>query len=418
MAQVQFRREGLKMSSAPSPAPLLRLRVSPVAERFIRSQHPWVYSDSITDASREGDVGDMAVVYDRKDKFLALGLFDPLSPIRLRVLHAGKPVRADQDWWLNRMRAAKERRSGLFDEAQTNAWRWISGESDGFPGLVLDRYDHTLVLKLYSAVWLPRLEEVVRWIQEVFQPVSLVLRLSRNIQEVARQRWNAAEGCIAGPVPDDVVVFRENGISFEAEVMRGQKTGFYLDQRDNRARVQALAADRDVLNVFSFSGGFSLYAARGGARSVTDVDISKHALDSARRNFALNPALAQVPHHCVQADAFDWLAGHEGERYDLIVCDPPSLARRETDRAGAVGAYRSLVQGCLRHLAPGGILVAASCSAHVSEEEFFGAVTDATTARAVWTELWRARHAPDHPATFPEAQYLKCMALRVERFLR
>lgn len=400
-------------SSSPAPPPLLRLRVTPVAERFIRSQHPWVYSDSISELSREGDIGDLAVVYDRKDKFLALGLYDPMSPIRLRVLHAGKPVRADRTWWIERVRAAQALRTAHFDEAQTNAWRWISGENDGFPGLVLDRYDHTLVLKLYSAVWLPRLEEVVGWIKEVFNPAVLVLRLSRNIQEIAQRRWNVAEGCVLGQTPEEVVVFRENGIRFEAEVMKGQKTGFYLDQRDNRARVQALAQGRDVLNVFSFSGGFSLYAARGGARSVTDLDISKHALDSARRNFALNPAVAGVPHICVQGDAFDWLAGNEGERYDLIVCDPPSLARRETDRTGAIGAYRSLAAGCLRHLRPGGVLVAASCSAHVSEEEFFGAVIDAVGTRTAWTELWRARHAPDHPATFPEAQYLKCLALEV-----
>lgn len=400
------------MSSAPASPPLLRLRVSPPAERFIRSQHPWVYSDSITETSREGDIGDLAVVYDRKDKFLALGLYDPLSPIRLRVLHAGKPVKADREWWLQRVRAAKAKRLEHFDEAQTNAWRWISGENDGFPGLVLDRYDHTLVLKLYSAVWLPRLEEVVSWIREEFNPGTLILRLSRNIQELASKRWGRAEGCIVGTTPEDVVVFRENGIRFEAEVMKGQKTGFYLDQRDNRARVQALAPGRDVLNVFSFSGGFSLYAARGGARSVTDLDISKHALDSARRNFALNPAVAGVPHFCVQADAFEWLAGNERETFDLIICDPPSLARREHDRAGAVSAYRTLAMGCLKHLRPNGVLVAASCSAHVSEEEFFGAVADALHG-CQWTELWRARHAPDHPATFLEAQYLKCMAVQV-----
>lgn len=418
VAKGRFHRDGLGMSSSapassPVPPPLLRLRVSPIAERYIRSQHPWVYSDSIIEASREGDIGDLAVVYDRKDKFLALGLYDPLSPIRLRVLHAGKPVRADRAWWIGRVQAAKDKRVPLFDEFQTNAWRWISGENDGFPGLVLDRYDQTLVLKLYSAVWLPRLEEVLGWIQEVFTPAVLVLRLSRNIQEIAIRRWNVAEGCILGPVPEDVVVFRENGIRFEAEVMKGQKTGFYLDQRDNRARVQALAPGRDVLNVFSFSGGFSLYAARGGARSVTDLDISKHALDSARRNFALNPLVSGVPHTLVQGDAFEWLAAHGDERFDLIVCDPPSLARRETDRTGAIGAYRSLASGCLRHLRPGGILVAASCSAHVNEEEFFGAVIDAVGPRTAWTELWRARHAPDHPAVFPEAQYLKCLALQV-----
>ena len=400
------------MPSDSSPPSLLRLRVSPVAERFIRSQHPWVYSDSIVESNRDGDIGDLAVVYDRKDKFLALGLFDPMSPIRLRVLHAGKPVRADRDWWLNRVRAAKAIRTAHFDESQTNAWRWISGENDGFPGLVLDRYADVLVLKLYSAVWLPRMDEVMDWLRTEFSAHAIVLRLSRNIQAVAKERWNVVEGCLEGET-ENLVVFRENGIQFEAEVLQGQKTGFYLDQRDNRARVQQLAKDCDVLNVFSFSGGFSLYAARGGARSVTDLDISKHALDGAKRNFALNDFAARVHHACVQADAFEWLAANDRERFDLIVCDPPSLARRETDRTGAISAYRNLALGCLRHLTPGGVLVTASCSAHVSEEEFFDAVTSAAAQRGPCTELWRAAHAPDHPATFAEAKYLKCIALKV-----
>jgi len=394
--------------------PMLRLRVSAPAERHIRSEHPWVYSDSIIETNREGDVGEMTVVYDRKDKFLALGLYDPQSPIRLRVLHAGKPVKADREWWINRLRAAKAKREALFDESQTNGWRWISGENDGFPGLVLDRYADTLVLKLYSAVWLPRFDDVLEWIDEVFAPGTIVLRLSRNIQEIAKQRWDLEEGCLVGS-PAELVVFRENGICFEAEVLHGQKTGFYLDQRDNRARVQQLAKGRDVLNAFSFSGGFSLYAARGGARSVTDLDISKHALESSTGNFELNAWATATKHELIQADAFEWLANGPRRAFDLIICDPPSLAKRETERAGAINAYRALAVSCLRRLTPGGVLVAASCSAHVSEDELFGAVMGAADESGPWTELWRANHAPDHPATFREAHYLKCIAIQLGR---
>ena len=394
--------------------PMLRLRVAAPAERSIRSGHPWVYSDSVIETNREGDTGELAVIYDKKDAFLALGLYDPQSPIRLRVLHKGKPARADHAWWIERVRTAKARRTPLFDEAQTNGWRWISGESDGFPGLVLDRYADTLVLKLYSAIWLPRLAEVLNWIKEEFAPSAVVLRLSRNIQANAKERWQIEEGCIVGAT-DDVVVFRENGINFEAEVLRGQKTGFYLDQRDNRDRVRLLARHRDVLNAFSFSGGFSLYAASGEARSVTDLDISKHALDSSTRNFALNPWAAKVKHELIQADAFEWLANGPPRAFDLIICDPPSLAKRETERAGAINAYRALAVSCIRRLRPGGVLVAASCSAHVNEEEFFTAVTSAADAAGRWTELWRAAHAPDHPATFREANYLKCFALQFAR---
>ena len=385
---------------------------------MIRGGHPWLYDASIREQNRPGQPGELAVLFDRSDKFLALGLYDPLSPIRVRVLHCGKPVTADDNWWRARLQTTLARRDGLFD-AQTPGHRCISGESDGWPGLVLDRYDTTFVLKLYSAAWLPRVGEVVGWLREALQPERLVLRLSRNIQSLAEKEFNLREGqMLIGDAPQGPVVFLETGIRFEAEVIRGQKTGFFLDQRENRRRVETLAAGRDVLNAFSFSGGFSLYAARGGARSTTDLDISSHALDSARRNFALNaadPHIAACRHECAQADTFDWLAASTRADFDLIVLDPPSLAKRETERAGAIQAYRRLTLLGLPRLRPGGILVAASCSAHVSAPEFHDAVLDALrSSRRKFVELVRTAHAPDHPATFPEAQYLKCVFARLE----
>ena len=385
---------------------------------MIRGGHPWLYDASIREQNRPGQPGELAVLFDRSDKFLALGLYDPLSPIRVRVLHCGKPVTADDNWWRARLQTTLARRDGLFD-AQTTGHRCISGESDGWPGLVLDRYDTTFVLKLYSAAWLPRVGEVVGWLREALQPERLVLRLSRNIQSLAEKEFNLREGqMLVGDAPGGPVVFLETGIRFEAEVIRGQKTGFFLDQRENRRRVETLAAGRDVLNAFSFSGGFSLYAARGGARSTTDLDISSHALDSARRNFALNaanPHIAACRHECAQADTFDWLAASTRADFDLVILDPPSLAKREAERAGAIQAYRRLTLLGLPRLRPGGILVAASCSAHVSAPEFHDAVLDALrSSRRKFVELVRTAHAPDHPATFPEAQYLKCVFARLE----
>ena len=398
--------------------PRLRLRVTAAAESAIRSGHPWVYDNSIREQNRAGTAGELAVVFDRRDRFLALGLYDPLSPIRLRVLHYGKPATADDAWWQSRLASALERRAGLFD-ATTNGHRCLSGESDGWPGLVLDRYDTTYVLKLYSAVWLPRLNDVVRWISEAIRPERLVLRLSRNIQPEAEAKFQLREGqMLVGVAPDGPVMFQETGIRFEAEVVRGQKTGFFLDQRENRRRVEKLAVGRDVLNAFSFSGGFSLYAARGGARSTTDLDISPHALESARRNFALNaadPRVAACRHECVQADTFDWLGRRTDADFDLVILDPPSLAKRETEREGAVQAYHRLVTLGIPRLRRGGILVAASCSAHVTTGEFFGAALEAIEASGRrFLELERTGHAPDHPATFPEAHYLKCLFVRFE----
>ena len=395
----------------------LRLRITAAAENRIRSGHPWVFAGSVREQNRDGAPGELAVIYDRKDKFLAAGFFDPDSPIRVRVLHAGKPQVLDAAWWMARLDAAVRRRDGLFD-ARTTGYRLINGESDGWPGLVLDRYDTTFVLKLYSAAWLPRLDEIAALIRGRLQPERIVLRLSRNIQHAAERfgRGRRDGEILCGPALAETVVFLENGIHFEADVLRGQKTGFFLDQRENRREAGELARGREMLNAFSFSGGFSLYAARGGAKSVTDLDISPHALAAAQRNFQLNtadPAVASCRHECVQADVFEWLAGGDARKFGLIVLDPPSLAKREAERAGAVRAYARLAESGIRRLTRDGLLLACSCSAHVSAEEFFCALRKAAVnSGRRFVELKTTRHAPDHPATFKEADYLKGIFLK------
>jgi 23S rRNA (cytosine1962-C5)-methyltransferase len=435
----------MKPKNQDETSPRLRLRVSAAAEAVLRSGHPWVFADSIRDQNRVGMPGELAVIYDRKNRFLAVGLFDPGSPIRVRVLHAGKPQIIDQSWWSAQLARAVERRRKLFDN-QTTGCRLINGESDGWPGLVLDRYDMTLVLKLYTAAWLPRLEATAALIKEQLQPGRIVLRLSRNIQGIAASGFKKLRASrhkeahssfgddqspltsaaanqwrdgivLYGPPLDNPVVFLETGLRFEADVLRGQKTGFFLDQRENRRSVESLAHGRNVLNAFSFSGGFSLYAARGGASSVTDLDISGHALAGAQQNFALNnssPAVARCRHELVQADAFDWLEEGTRRKFDLIILDPPSFAKRKSERAGAVRAYEKLAGLGINRLAWGGILVACSCSAHVTAADFFGAVRQsAGNSERNFEELWTTHHAPDHPAAFKEAEYLKAICLRL-----
>jgi 23S rRNA (cytosine1962-C5)-methyltransferase len=396
--------------------PRLRLRVTATAETILRGGHPWLFADSIREQNRDGQPGELAVIFDRKDKFLAVGLFDPESPLRVRVLHAGKPVNIDENWWRENFSKAIDRRKNLFDE-RTNGFRWINGESDGWPGLVLDCYAETLVLKIYTAAWLLRLGEVTPLVRELIKPERLVLRLSRNIQEAAREKFHLKDGQILfGEKLAGNVMFLETGISFEADVIRGQKTGFFLDQRENRRRVEILARGREVLNAFSFSGGFSLYAARGGAKSVTDLDISAHALESAKRNFVLNQADANVAacqHETIQTDVFARLEQNAAQKFDLVILDPPSLAKREAERAGAIQAYGKLAENGIRTLRPGGILVAASCSAHVSAKEFFEVVCQAArNSGRTFAEIETTGHPLDHAATFAEANYLKCIFLK------
>ncbi len=396
----------------------LRLRVSPTAETILRGGHPWLFAKSIREQNREGTLGEYAVIYDRKDAFLAIGLFDPDSPLRVRILHSGKPQTIDEGWWKKQLLATIHRRDGWFDN-ETNGYRLINGESDGWPGLVLDRYDNTLVVKLYTAAWFPHLERIAALIAELVPHERLALRLSRNIQDVAQNKFHLFDGKIILGKPLEVpVIFLESGRRFEADVLRGQKTGFFLDQRENRRQVETLARGRDVLNAFSFSGGFSLYAARGGARSATDLDLSSHALESARRNFALNSADSGVKnclHEIIQADVFAWLTTEPRRKFDLIVLDPPSLAKREAERAGAIDAYGKLARHAIAHLKSRGVLVTASCSAHVSTEEFFNAIRQsARNSKRKFKEIKTTGHPPDHPATFPEAHYLKCIYLQFD----
>jgi 23S rRNA (cytosine1962-C5)-methyltransferase len=372
----------------------LRLRLRPTAESIVRGGHPWVFAESIKEQNREGTAGELAVIFDRNDKFLAIGFYDPDSPIRVRILHTGKPIKIDADFWKRRLETAFGKRAAMFDE-YTNGYRLVHGENDGFPGLVVDHYGETLVLKIYTSAWRDRIPEIA----PLLSRTNIVLRTSRNL--------NLPEADVLGGSVDGPIQFLETGLRFEADVLRGQKTGFFLDQRENRKIVETLARDRDVLNAFSFSGGFSVYAARGGARTVSDLDISAHALASARHNFALN-GFEDRRHETIQADTFEFLAAKPNRRFGLIILDPPSLAKRESEKAGALRAYRKLVESALPWLASKGILVAASCSAHVTPEEFFATVLKASKLK----EFRRTENPPDHPATFPEARYLKCIYLQ------
>ena len=398
----------------PSPTkkqPRLRVRVTAAAEREIRKGHPWVFASSVREENRDGEAGELAVIYDRVDRFLAIGLFDPASPLRVRILHQGDPIQIDQQFWKRKLELVLRKREETFDH-QTTGYRCIHGESDGWPGLVLDKYSDTCVLKLYTCAWFRWLPDIRELFETHLRPERLVLRLSRNIRQPAeRAGYSDGQLLIGAPITGPIL-FQETGLTFEADVLRGQKTGFFLDQRENRRQVEQLSAGLTVLNTFSFSGGFSIYAARGGATAVADLDISRHALASGERNFALNakiPAVLRCPRSFIQADAFQWLASSSGLKFGMVVLDPPALAKRQSERTEAMSAYRRLIEGGLGKLQKRGILVAASCSAQVTESEFFQIATEVLQkSKRKFKELLRTSQPPDHPAAFEEARYLKC----------
>jgi 23S rRNA (cytosine1962-C5)-methyltransferase len=387
--------------------------LKPAAQGRIRSGHPWIFAQSIREQNREGEPGELAVVFDSNDQFLAVGLYDPHSQIRVRVLHSGKPARVDDSWWRDKLKQAALLRAPILSK-ETNGARLINGESDGFPALVLDRYGQALVLKLYSGIWFARLPSIISLIKKEFAPESLVLRLSRNIQGHAAREKLCDGQLLSGEAITGPIQFLENGLTFEADVLKGQKTGFFLDQRENRAEVGKLAEGKTVLNAFSFSGGFSVYAGRGGARAVTDVDISGHALKSAERNWALNRGVIHGERRAIQADVFEWLQTRHKAVYDLIILDPPSFAKREADRAGALRAYSRLAVQAVALARRKAILVCCSCSAHISAEEFFATITGSLQRMSRRHAVLKTTREPaDHHAAFAEAQYLKAIYLQL-----
>lgn len=423
------------------PSRALAIRLHPPAERAVRKGHPWVFAGSVRSVDAAGpppQAGDVGVVFDRKGRFLAVGLYDPDDPICLRVLHAGSPMKVGTDLFAQRLRGAMERRQPLLrsrpgeaNGGETNGFRVLNGEGDGLPGVVLDRYGAGLVLKLYARSWLVRLPELVDALVEVLAPASLLGLVSRRLAADPGCPVELREGALLhGSDPGDTLPFLENGFHLEAHPLEGHKTGFYLDQRENRMRVEEearrLAGDREglrVLNVFSYSGGFSLYAARGALRAarggrhapveVVSLDVAGPALRQAQRHFELNhEQVGGARHRTLEGDAFRILGDLErsGERFHLVVVDPPSFATRQDQEAGAIAAYGRLTRASLPLLRPGGTLVQASCSSRVSPDSFYRVIRrEITDLGRRMEEERRWGHALDHPVGPPESEYLKCL---------
>jgi 23S rRNA (cytosine1962-C5)-methyltransferase len=404
------------LSQLPSPAAKrIALRVSAPAERALRHGHPWIFDQAITEQSHQGAPGDLAVIFDNKRRFIAIGLYDPSSSIRVRILQYRQPAAIDADWFQAKLVAANQIRKPLAQQS-TDGYRLVHGENDGLPGLVIDRYAETLVLKIYSPIWIPHLKEFCSALLQTNPSERLILRFSRSLTKQSDFLHGLADGMtLAGQPPEDLILFRENGLIFECDPIHGQKTGFFLDQRENRARVEKLSAGKSVLNVFAYTGGFSVCAARGGAKQIVSVDISAPALQAAVRNFSLNqhiPTVNSALHEIIAEDAFEALARMESQKrlFDLVIIDPPMFAQNQSQVSAGLSAYRKLTRLGLGVLRSGGTLVQASCSSRIDAETFFSTIhQSASESKRRLTEIERAGHALDHPIRFEEGAYLKCL---------
>lgn len=399
----------------------ISVRVKGAAERALRQGHPWVFEDAILRQSHLGNAGDLAVIYDReKNNFLAVGLYDPLSPIRIKVLQALQPMRIDRAFFAGKLKAAQAKREALINEG-TTGYRLVYGESDGFPALIIDRYGDTLVLKLYTSAWLPHLQALIGALEDAIVFDNLVLRLSRALQS---DRLNIAKlyglqdgQQLIGAGADEPVQFVENGLLFQADVRKGHKTGFFFDQRDNRQMVREMAKGRRVLDVFAYTGGFSVYALAGGARTITALDMSEPALETLKVNVEKNGYEAKLV-DVMAGDAFSGLMQliQARRKFNMVIVDPPAFANSRANMRNAVMAYRRLVEMALRLLAKDGVLMMASCSSRFTAAMFFELVErSAAVAGFKLDIIEKTGHALDHPVGFPEAAYLKALFARVRK---
>lgn len=374
------------------------LRLDRKLEPALASGHPWIYRNHLP--PHDLAAGDWVRL--EAGGAHAVGRYDAEGPIAVRIFSRERIP--DRAWLEARVREALALRSRL-PAGGTDAYRLLYGEGDGLPGIVADRYGRFAVVKAYAAGVEDLLPEVARTLGRELRLKGVVRRGADGLEEL----WGEP------PPPEETVT--ENGLRFLANLYEGQKTGLFLDQRDNRQTLRGVAEGRTVLNLFAYSGGFSVYALAGGATRAVSVDTAEPALRDADRNVALN-GLDADRHEALVADVFELLPrlAAAAERYDLVVLDPPSLARAKSSRHAALRAYRRLNADALRVVEPGGLLATASCTSQVPPEAFRQVVGEAAAEAGVRAQvLHEAGHPLDHPvpAAFPEGRYLKFLLLRV-----
>lgn len=379
--------------------------------------HPWVYREGIARAGEGLRSGDAVALSGCEGQHLGAGLWDAESPIAVRVFALGDSRTVDAGLIAARVGQAARFRDGQFDQnGETTAYRLCNGEGDRVPGLVLDRYDRACVMRLDGnalLAWVPRLVPALVPLLQERGVTCLALRHAANTKELDAGTTKLTP-LWGSEIPERIWV-REYGMRMEVDLWRGQKTGAFLDQRENRRRVRMeFAKQARVLNLFSYAGGFSIAAALGGAAHVTSVDLASGAHASAQRSLREN-SLVLDNHSFVTSDVFSFLetARAQGRRFDLIISDPPSFAPSERKKPKAVAAYRKLHAAAVAVLEEGGVFCAASCSSHLSAEDFLATLDEAAlggralSVRAVYGQ------PSDHPslAAWPEGRYLKFVVL-------
>jgi 23S rRNA (cytosine1962-C5)-methyltransferase len=387
----------------------LAVKLNSKGEQFVIQGHPWVFSNNIIKLNEAAKTGDLAIIFGKnKNKVVGLGLYDANSPIRIKMIHSGiKKVEINEAFFKTRIEGAFKKRLSLLN-TRTNSYRLLFGENDGFPGLIADAYAQVLVVKIYSEIWLPYLELIIPHLQKIATAKTVVVRLSRKLEQSGHHQLNDGE-VVYGILEDEVVHFVEHGVNFSANVIKGHKTGYFLDHRANRKQVGDWSKNKTVLDVFSYAGGFSVHALSKGAKEVTSLDISKQALEIAVQNGRLNPYSGK--HKIIVGDAFEELNKliKNNITFDVVVIDPPSFAKQASEIDMAKKKYTQLADLGEKLTAKNGMLVLASCSSRVLAQEFLD-INDKTLSSSSrrFKLVLTTQHDTDHPISFPEGAYLKC----------
>jgi 23S rRNA (cytosine1962-C5)-methyltransferase len=389
-----------------------KLVLKPGREKSLKRRHPWIFSGAVARVEGEPAPGDTVEVRSSNGAFLAAAAWSPESQIRARVW-GWSEREIDAGFFHERVTHAVQARAALFESGITDAARLVHGESDGLPGILADRYADTVVLQLLSAGAERWREALADALMSVTGAARVWERSDADVRELEGLTQRA--GLLRGAPLAGSLAIHEHGLAFGVEVQTGHKTGFYLDQRDNRTRLRALAKNRDVLDCFSYTGGFALNALAGGARSVTAVESSALALEHARANEAANGFASA---EWVEGDAFQVLRRFrdQGRRFDLIVLDPPKLAPTAAHAERAARAYKDINLLGFKLLRPDGLLMTFSCSGGVSADLFQKIVAGAALDAGIEARIEAWLHAAsDHPVAlnFPEGEYLKGLVCRV-----
>jgi len=396
---------------SPPQNPPIKLRLARDLVRVIKRGHPWVFAEALR-SRPDASVGIQAILLDnKKGREIARGMYDPHSPLAFRVCTVDPTEKLDDSWAKKRLERALSLRRSLFDE-QTTGFRLFNGEGDGLPGLICDVYGNVAVIQLDGAgprnFW--NFKGIAQWVAQALALDCVYLK--------GRSRQEDYSQVLVGEMPNTMIPFLENGVRFTVDVLHGQKTGFFLDQRENRQHIKTIAAGRHVLNLFGYTGGFSIYAGLGGANHVTTVDTALPALEVAEQHWQLNN-LPTANHKTVPVDAFEFLDGAIQAKnvWDLVIVDPPSFASSSNAVEKALAAYQKLIAAAASVTVLDGLLAAASCSSHVDLPMFLTACqTGISKARRRATLLRVTGQPPDHPTPLPfsEFRYLKFVLMRVE----